>query len=56
MSAIAAVEVLEHGLESHTQLLVLIERLLLTNLEALGLLCVEIVVVVGHACCVRMCG
>jgi hypothetical protein len=33
-----------------TQVLVLIECLLLTNLEALGLLCVEIVVLVGHSC------
>lgn len=46
----------ELKLESPTQVLVLVERLLLTNLEALGLLCVEIVVVVGHVCWVRVYG
>lgn len=44
----------KHVLQSRTQLLVLVERLLLTNLEALGLLCAEIVVVIGHGCCLKM--
>lgn len=43
-------------LEVRTQVLVFIERLLLTDPEALGLLGVEIVVLVGHVCWVRMYG
>jgi hypothetical protein len=43
-------------LELRTQVLVLIERLLLTDPEALGLLGVEIVVLFGHVCWVRMYG
>jgi hypothetical protein len=39
-----------------TQVLVLIECLLLTDLETLGLLCVEIVVLVGHDCWITICG
>lgn len=38
--------------ELPTQLLVLVNRLLLADLEALGLLRVEIVCVVGHSSCV----
>jgi len=39
-----------------TQVLVLIECLLLTDLEALGLLRVEIIVLVGHGCWITVCG
>jgi hypothetical protein len=43
-------EIWRSWMELLTQVLVLIERLLLTDLEALGLLCVEIVVLLGHGC------
>lgn len=36
--------------------LVLVDGLLLADLEALGLLCLEVVVVVRHICCVSTCG
>lgn len=46
----------ESKVEWLTQVLVLVECLLLTDLEALGLLCVEIVVLVGHGCWITICG